>query len=114
MELSSYCANVDLEDAIREFDVATSNLVLHEPTIERIHCIVNANRRWVEALEDKHDKIDSNLIDRYLRDVGSCIGVLSGLHKGDDGRDYSMWLSIMNLSVDKSRDLIRRMNGYDR
>ena len=117
MELSRYEQGIDLERAIEEFDAATSDLVIHEPIRDRIHCVVNSNRRWAEALEERydlHDKIDSNLVEKYLRDVGKCIGFLSEFHRGDDGRDYSTWLSIMNLSVDKSRDLIQRMNGYDR
>jgi hypothetical protein len=120
MELSVYTPEIDLEDTICEFDAATSELN-SDRSIENVHNVVVLNRRWLEALEDKyrqHDWIDRNLIsrdliNRYQEDSGRCIKILNEMHKNDNGVDYSMWLSIMELSVDKSRDLIQKMDGYD-
>jgi hypothetical protein len=115
MELSEYKTRIELEEAIEEFDVATSTFALNQ-SIDAIHNVVNTNRRWADALQhryDLHQDIDSELVDRYVRDVGSCVKILSGFHKEDNGRDYSTWMSIMNLSFDKSRDLIKKMRSYD-
>ncbi len=92
MALPLYDVNITLEEALEQFDYATSQLVLH-PLNEkkgdirkrRAHILEaatdanNASSRLMVVLERGHqmEKLTQNLANRYLRDIGNCMEVLS-------------------------------------
>jgi hypothetical protein len=88
MSLPAYNKDISLEEALNQFDYATSKLVLHpfnedsEDTYNRRKYILetatdanNASSRWIGVLEKKNGekKLDVSLSMRYLRDTSTCM-----------------------------------------
>lgn len=92
MALPLYNVNMTLEEALQQFDYATSQLVLHpfngeteDTKIRRAHVLEaatdanNVSSRWIGVLEREHKEKELNpdLATRYQRDIATCMKILS-------------------------------------
>ncbi|VVB77781.1 Uncharacterised protein [uncultured archaeon] len=75
-----------LEEALQKFDLASTNLALHQ-TLESATQANIESLRWAYLLYDHNNGgVPKNLIDNYLRDIGNCVGVLTRMK--DRSLDY--------------------------